>query len=292
MDEMTIFGEVLFDCFPSGERVLGGAPFNVAWHLQAFGRRPRFVSRVGEDAAGREVRRAMQDWGMDCGGVQEDPRRPTGEVRVSLRQGEPSYEIVDDVAYDFIDSAALKDGGGRLLYHGSLCLRHADSRAALERLKGQGPRLVFMDVNLRPPWWEREALLRWCDGADWVKLNETELQELHGTSRDLYAAALSFHQRHALRGLVVTRGERGALGFGADQRPVEVAPVEALEVIDTVGAGDALSAVLLLGLQLGWPLDLSLERAQAFASALVGRRGATVGDAAFYRPFIEAWSLG
>ena len=35
-----IFGEVLFDQFEDGSSVLGGAPFNVAWHLQAFGMQP------------------------------------------------------------------------------------------------------------------------------------------------------------------------------------------------------------------------------------------------------------
>jgi sugar/nucleoside kinase (ribokinase family) len=56
-----IFGEVLFDHFPDGKRVLGGAPFNVAWHLQAFGEAPRFISRVGDDAEGDEIRTAMRD---------------------------------------------------------------------------------------------------------------------------------------------------------------------------------------------------------------------------------------
>ena len=44
-----VFGEVLWDCFPDGQQVLGGAPFNVAWHLHAFGISPLFVSRVGQD---------------------------------------------------------------------------------------------------------------------------------------------------------------------------------------------------------------------------------------------------
>ncbi|MBA1332725.1 carbohydrate kinase, partial [Candidatus Endoriftia persephone str. Guaymas] len=47
-----IFGEVLFDCFEDGSRVLGGAPFNVAWHLQALGAAPLFISRVGDDSLG------------------------------------------------------------------------------------------------------------------------------------------------------------------------------------------------------------------------------------------------
>ena len=64
-----IFGEVLFDCFPDGSRVLGGAPFNVAWHLQAFGAEPLFVSRVGNDPMGRKIRDAMLQWGMDTSGL-------------------------------------------------------------------------------------------------------------------------------------------------------------------------------------------------------------------------------
>ncbi len=89
-----IFGEVLFDCFPDGSRVLGGAPFNGAWHLQAFGHSPLFVSRVGNDEAGQEIRSAMQVWGMDIGGLQLHVSHATGNVAVSLIEGEPHYDIV------------------------------------------------------------------------------------------------------------------------------------------------------------------------------------------------------
>ena len=77
-----IFGEVLFDRFPDGSEVLGGAPFNVAWHLQGFGLRPRLISRIGEDRAGRRVVEAMDRWGLDTAGVQRDLRRPTGAVDI------------------------------------------------------------------------------------------------------------------------------------------------------------------------------------------------------------------
>jgi fructokinase len=291
MDRMTVFGEVLFDCFPGGEKVLGGAPFNVAWHLQAFGQRPRFVSCVGDDDEGRTIRSAMQHWGMDTAGVQTDDTRATGAVKVSLRDAEPTYDIVDQVAYDFIDPALVGDASGGVLYHGSLALRNAVSRQALKKLKSHRPSAVFMDVNLREPWWQRDLVLSWVDEADWLKLNEDEYALLYGGSPDPMATAADFVQRHRLKGLVVTRGERGAMAIMPDQAPIEVAPVKALEVVDTVGAGDALSAVLLLGLNLGWPLRQTLERAQTFASALVGRRGATVDEADFYRLFIDAWKL-
>jgi len=290
MPRITVFGEVLFDCFPGGEAVLGGAPFNVAWHLQAFGQRPRFVSRVGDDEAGRRIRRAMADWGMDTGDLQQDPRHATGQVQITLSGGEPAYDIVDQVAYDFIDADALDPGDDQMLYHGSLGLRNAASRDALERLR-RGAVRVFMDVNLRDPWWRRDEVLAWADRADWIKLNEAELRELHAGEGDLASLAGGFLQAHGLEGLVVTRGEKGAMLLMNGQSPLEVAPVAALRVVDTVGAGDALASVLLTGLNRQWPLRVTLERAQEFASAVVGRRGATIDDPEFYRPFLGAWDL-
>ncbi|MCU7830117.1 MAG: carbohydrate kinase [Candidatus Thiodiazotropha sp. (ex Myrtea sp. 'scaly one' KF741663)] len=291
MEGVTVFGEVLFDCFPTGEKVLGGAPFNVAWHLQAFAQCPRFISCVGKDASGDTIRRAMQGWGMDTNLLQTHASKKTGEVQITLQDGEPTYDIVDQVAYDYIDASSLADAPHGVLYHGSLALRHEVSRQALEKLKSQHPSAVFMDVNLREPWWQRDLLLAWVDGADWVKLNEAEFSLLHGGASDPKSAAEAFLQQHHLSGLIVTRGAQGAMAVMPGQPPVEVAPVKALEVVDTVGAGDALSSVLLLGLNLAWPIRQTLERAQGFASALVGRRGATVEDIGFYRPFIDAWKL-
>ena len=127
---LFIFGEVLFDCFPDGREVLGGAPFNVAWHLQAFGQSPLFVSSVGDDEEGRHIREAMSSWGMRLEGLQFDPEHPTGRVTVTLEGGEPSYDIVADTAYDFIDPNALPSGEPGLIYHGSLALRSRGSKAS------------------------------------------------------------------------------------------------------------------------------------------------------------------
>ena len=111
---LFIFGEVLFDCFPGGEQILGGAPFNVAWHLQALGDRPLFISRIGEDAQGGQILQAMRQWGMETGAMQIDTTRPTGRVEVRITNNEPSYDIVADSAYDRISAADLPDcsGGG------------------------------------------------------------------------------------------------------------------------------------------------------------------------------------
>ncbi len=286
-----VFGEVLFDHFPDGTRVLGGAPFNVAWHLQAFGQAPWFVSRVGADPEGAAVREAMRDWGMDTGGLQLDPRYPTGRVSVRFADGEPTYDIVRPCAYDAIEPVSVGSMECRLLYHGTLALRDEISRRTATALRAGAAETVFVDVNLRPPWWEQAAVLDVLRHAHWVKLNADELALLSPAAADDDAHAAAFLDEYALHGLVLTRGAAGAEVITASGERCAVRPPAEIEVVDTVGAGDAFAAVMILGLTHDWPLPLTLRRAQAFASRLVGRRGATVADPDFYRHFIDDWQL-
>lgn len=311
-----IFGEALFDCFPDGSQVLGGAPFNVAWHLQGFGASPLLISRVGEDALGEQMLAAMHAQGLSPAGIQRDPSRQTGVVQVSLKNGEPSYEILPQRAWDAIDPdafPALPQAG--LLYHGSLALREPGNAEALAALRAQTGARVFLDVNLRDPWWRREQLLALLAQADLVKLNEDELLQLapadlardagacKGDQGELDAntvdastmnACLILAERlmqiYGLELVLLTRGARGALAITAEGERAEVRPEADLEVVDAVGAGDGFASVMMLGFMLDWPLALSLERAQAFASALVQRRGATVSDPTFYDDFLREWN--
>lgn len=290
----VLLGEVLFDRFPDGSEVLGGAPFNVAWHLRGFGENPLFISRVGEDGAGRQVRLAMDAWGMDVTGLQTDPAHPTGAVRIELAEGEPRFEILPDQAYDFIclaDVPALERPA--FLYHGSLALRRpnpgANSRTTLETLVRHHEVPVFLDVNLRDPWWAADDVLRWAVQANWIKLNQDELDLLVPVEGDSEERARHFMARYGLEYLILTRGGEGALALSASGEEARVRPATATAVVDTVGAGDAFASVFLLGRLRGWPLARNLERAQAFASAIVGVRGATVADRAFYRQFLDAW---
>ncbi|UCB55732.1 MAG: carbohydrate kinase [Thiotrichales bacterium] len=288
----VIFGEVLFDCFPDGNSVLGGAPFNVAWHLQAFGMSPLMISSIGDDELGNDVKAAMQDWNMSTAGLQSDPAHPTGSVDIEFDNGEPRYTIVEHRAYDHIDPGSLPSlPENRLLYHGSLALRNQTSRDALAALKSQHRGTVFMDVNLRDPWWERQYVLNLASEADWVKLNEDELVLLSSERDTIEAQAHAFMDTHALKGLVVTLGEKGALALTSDGSRAMVSPSQTLDVVDTVGAGDAFTSVLILGIIRDWPLESTMQRAQAFASQIVGQQGATVHDHAFYQVMIADWDL-
>jgi fructokinase len=285
-----VFGEVLFDHFQDGSSVLGGAPFNVAWHLQAFGLPPRFISRIGVDPAGAEIAALMDDWGITQTALQTDHEHPTGSVQVLIENGEPHYDFVPDSAYDFIDGDLLDEQHTQgILYHGSLALRNPISRAALQAVKAQHQGAIFVDVNLRSPWSEPETLRTLLHDAAWVKLNEAELAELGSGNADLETDMQAFCAEFDLKTLIVTRGEKGAVAYDRQLKLVTVKPPALTPVVDTVGAGDAFAALLLVGLSKQWPLELTLERAQAFACALVGRRGATVVDRAFYRVFREQW---
>ena len=138
-DTVVLFGEILVDVFPD-RRVLGGAPFNVARHLQAFGLHPVLISRTGNDALRDELMAGMSDLGMDTGGVQSDPVHPTGQVLVHMDEGGHSFEILPEQAYDFIDARsadeiALASRPG-LFYFGTLAQRHPVSCRALESLFG------------------------------------------------------------------------------------------------------------------------------------------------------------
>jgi fructokinase len=294
-----IFGEALFDFFPDGSRVLGGAPFNVAWHLRGFKANPLLVSRVGRDELGEEILNRMGSWDMDRSGMQVDPSRPTGRVTAALSGGEPEFRIEPRQAYDFIALPDLPPRGAlepaQILYHGTLGIRGPEAMEALGRLRDllERPRLV--DVNLRDPWWTRERVA-WClEGVEWAKLNQEEVSVLTrrplGTPEALLEAARFLRDRHSIGNLLVTRGEQGAVALGAGEGRVvwqEAAPVS--RVVDTVGAGDGFSAVLAVGIFRGWTLEETLTRAVDFAADLCGIRGATTEDEGLYEEHRRRWS--
>ena len=286
-----VFGEVLFDCFPDGSSALGGAPFNVAWHLQGFGLQPLFVSRIGDDVSGEQVRDIMQQWGMDISHLQRDAEHPTGQVAVTIADGQPSYAILPDQAYDFIETPVIAAADFSLVYHGSLITRSPTSRAALDQLCEYSRLPLFMDVNLRDPWWEQGAVMERVKQARWVKLNDEELDTLLRRTlarSEIQPAAEQLRAEAGLELLVVTLGADGAWILTAEGAQYGE-PVRVDEIADTVGAGDAFSAVILLGLLSGWSVPLMLQRALQFAAQICRQRGATALDRSLYDEFIQRW---
>ncbi len=310
--KVLVFGEVLFDYFEDQSSVLGGAPFNIAWHLQQFGLHPVMVSKIGNDSLGNLVLAAMDELAMDKSGLQVDASYPTGRVQVTVNQGEPSYEILANQAYDFIDPPELSfEPPFKLLYHGSLALRNQYSRDTLNKLVEQSQLPVFVDINLRAPWWQASLVTNILKRATWVKLNREELfliaaeNDHNNKGNDPNLEKIRHHEKHfdldecielflksyPCKVLIVTLGEEGALAVDAEGRRYQVAPQGKPALVDAVGAGDAFASVSILGQLLNWPIKITLERAQAFASATLNIKGALSKEKSFYQPFLDQWEF-
>ncbi|WP_291320807.1 carbohydrate kinase [Desulfonatronospira sp.] len=285
---VLVFGEVLFDIFPDQSRVLGGAPFNVARHLQGLELDPFFVSRVGRDEPGEEVLDQIRSWGMNQHGLQVDKHRPTGMVLVRFHGDEPYYEIKKEVAFDYIElDEELSNFQGRtLFYHGTLAARSETSARTLYTLAQNKAQEVFCDINLRDPWWNRELvseILSWCA---YLKVNLEELEEVASIMKireeSLVSRARMVQKTCGLECLVLTMGGKGAMLFPKDREHLFASAPAAGSFQDAVGAGDSFSAVFLLGLCRGWSWEMILQKAVRVAAQVCSIKGAVPQDRDFY----------
>lgn len=296
---VILFGEVLADVFPD-RTVLGGAPFNVACHLKAFGRNPVLLSRIGDDALGKDVLDAMLRKGMESGGVQMDKVHPTGRVKIYLEDGRHRFEILSAQAYDFIHPSVARmirlPLTPALVYFGTLAQRHEVSRRALSTLLRSTDAAKFLDINLRAPWYDEKTLNLVLQFADIVKMNADELVTLAEmfklTGSEPHDHACQLASRFKLELVVVTCGAEGAWQIDHGCKITEAPGIrQPGAVVDTVGAGDGFAAVYILGALRRWPPLKTLERANQFAAAICGIRGAVPDQADFYTPFIREWGL-
>ena len=226
--------------------------------------------------------------GLSDADIQHDEKYPTGTVQVRLKEGSPTFEIVQDVAYDHIGlpGEATMHQPYSLLYHGSLALRSVQSRQTLEYIREQLACPVFVDVNLRPPFWQKTFIRELIHKADWVKLNHEELALLtdHPVTQQrqtLADWARSLREQNQLQALIVTCGAEGAfIVTGTDL--IDMPPVKPATIVDTVGAGDGFSAIVIAGLLQGWDYRRILTQASQFAARICGIRGAIPDDSHFY----------
>jgi fructokinase len=275
------FGEVLWDVFPDNRRV-GGAPFNFAYFCAKLGADAAIISRVGNDEAGRELIRAIQEMYVDASLVQVDPEKPTGMVRVEVGpNGIPKFECQADAAWDYIEATpeaeeAAKDAD--IIGFGTLAQRKEVSWKTIHRLLAlaKSDCLRVCDVNLREQYYSPEFLTESFIQSDVIKLNEFELGLVKeilrlGPSDEEAAAHLVKH--FDLRALVLTLGAFGARTWS----PTEYAEVPGLvvRVRDTVGSGDAFIATFAMELCRGASLSTALYWANVAGAYVATQPGAT-----------------
>lgn len=294
MHKIILFGEMLADVFPD-KTILGGAPYNVARHLRGFLQHPILISKLGKDALKDQFLDTLSTLGMDCTGLQFDSVYPTGQVAVHIENKKHRFEIRSDQAYDYIDiisatNAALPTNSN-ILYFGSLAQRGRNSRNALDGILSTTTCPKFLDINLRAPWYNKNIIHHSLSQADIVKVNEDELAiitselELNAQSHKAQAALLL--ESFELQTLYITCGERGAWALtNAGEVFIATPPPLGQALVDTVGAGDAFSAISILGVLNNWPTERTINRANTFAAAVCEIRGATPAAESFYLPFL------
>nr|MBF0220679.1 carbohydrate kinase [Desulfobulbaceae bacterium] len=271
-------GEIVWDIFAS-KKALGGAPLNVAYHLQDMGQNARIISKVGHDEYGQAAIQKIEQLGLTVNTIQYDPKYPTGQVLVHLDDtNEPSFEILSPAAWDFIHLSEIS----RLTqnsYHlvcGTLAQRSAISQSTIRSLQA-GAETVFYDVNLRPPYTPRECVLNSLEQANVGKVNEDELAVINKWSSlpegGLEEMALAVLDKFHLEVLAVTLGGKGAMlvchdgVFQHGGFPVKVA--------DPVGAGDAFFAALINGILRKRNWQECLVQANKRGAFVASQHGAT-----------------
>ncbi len=273
-------GEVLWDNLPGG-RQLGGAPGNFVYHARSLGADAKLISRVGDDADGREILRVLQELGIPTEGIEIDPGAPTGKVSVEIgADGQPTFEIHRDVAWDYIEGNKIREmvASADAVCFGTLAQRSDRSRNAIRSSLEAAPTnaLRILDINLRQDYFSLPLLERSLSLANVLKLNDGELKylsaqtHLPGTEREQLE---SLAQCYSLKVIALTRGQRGSLiysdGCFWDHPGLKTT------VVDTVGAGDAFTACLAVGLLSGWGIERINDVANEVAAFVCSCSGAT-----------------
>lgn len=238
-------GELLWDMLPSG-KAIGGAPANFAYHAGRLGEEGWVVSAVGDDALGHEILDVLDEKRLHSLVVMVD--KPTGTVQVSLDDaGVPTYTIVEDVAWDHIPfTPKMQDLASRAdaVCFGSLVQRNGSRASVLKFLEAvPASALKVFDINLRQHFYTPEILRKSLEIADVLKINDEEivtLSEMFGLGSDPREACRKLIGQYSLRFVLLTKGAQGSEVIS----PEEVIPqgVGKVDVVDTVGAGDAFTA--------------------------------------------------
>lgn len=283
-------GEVLWDVFPDAKH-FGGAPANFAVHSAALGGRANIVSAIGADALGEEALGIMKERNMDIRHVQQN-QHPTGTVTINLdADGKADYAFAPEVAWDHLkwsESIAALAEAADVVCFGTLAQRGEESEAFIQQFvdRTRSDCLRIFDVNLRQQFFSQKQIRRSLELANVLKLSDEELDTVadDDTGRSPAEKLRSVRERYDLDLVAMTRGDQGAILIGkAGESDFPGIPAN---LIDTVGAGDAFTAVLALGILQAEPLDRINRSACEVAAYVCSQAGATPAlPAHLSRPF-------
>ncbi|MCR8558841.1 carbohydrate kinase [Mucilaginibacter sp. BJC16-A38] len=271
------FGEILWDMLPDGPQP-GGAPLNVAYHMNKLGMPTSILSKVGKDVQGNELIALLDHWGIDRQFLQSDTDYRTGEVIAKMNNGnEVSYDILFPVAWDYIEkNSGLKDriNAASYIVYGSLASRNETTRESLFELLKTDAIKVF-DINLRPPFIGQDLLKALLDKADIVKFNQAELEMAQLLFRGSFGNEASqvrfIMERFNIKEVILTKGESGASYYKTDNAYHSWG--SEVKVKDTIGSGDSFLAAFLAGHYLNESPEIILKSAIAMGGFIATKKG-------------------
>ena len=250
-------GELLWDLLPEGPR-LGGAPSNFTVMAGRLGNHAAILSRMGRDDLGRRTVELLDPLPADTEFLQIDPMHETGRATVAFRNGQPEFTIHEPAAWDFLE---LSDEWIRLaeradaICFGTLAQRSLESRQTIQTLAAQTSAscVRVFDVNLRAPFYSCEVLQESLELATVMKMNDAEVPLVLGLlglpAFDPQApgalragAGRLLEEFPTLRMVAVTCGASGSLLMTREEWHQH--PGIAVNVADTIGAGDAFTAAM------------------------------------------------
>ncbi len=266
------FGEVLWDTFKN-EKVMGGAAFNVAAHLQQLGAEVLLISGLGSDEDGKNIVDIMHQKNMSTQHIHISSKHPTGVVNVLLdNNGIPSYDIVYPSAWDDIHFEGSKLENDTLIF-GTLALRNSTSKNTFLKIKPQFGRRVF-DINLRIPFYDKEIILEGLNDCDILKINDEELLLLSGyfdtTNNQIFDYLFN---RFNIQIIIQTLGKQGAEIITKNNEKFRAHPPK-IEVVDTVGCGDSFLAGFLYYFDSLGDIQTALNNATLLSAFVASKRGA------------------
>lgn len=274
--DVVCFGEILWDVLPGGA-MPGGAPMNVAYHLKKMNQNPGLITRVGHDEWGKALIELMEAHHISTDYFQLDYGLETGKVKATVLDNNVSYDIVAPVAWDYIqwedDFESLVLSSAYFVF-GSLVTRNERSRTTLYRLLDLA-KVKVLDINLRPPFFDKNTIEQLLRKADILKLNYAELELITGW----FAHYQSDHDRMRLLQerfqipvIIVTKGESGCTML--DNNSFYQQKGYAVHVADTIGSGDAFLAGFISHLLSGRTSHEALAYANALGALVASYSGA------------------
>ena len=249
MDNYIVgIGEVLWDHFEDKDNyVLGGAPFNFAYHVNQFGLNSLVISAIGNDKLGQKLEADVKEKNVPY--MLEHLNLPTGVVNIKEVDGKPRYDILTERAWDYIpNTEQLKEiaANTKAACFGSLAQHSETSRNSIFAFLDAMPSdaLRIFDINLRQKWYTEEVIKTSLQKANVLKINDDELliiQRMFGyidiTQENTCRLIMRDYQ---LDMLILTCGDKGSYIFTKDE--MSYLSTNDIEVVDTVGAGDSFTA--------------------------------------------------